>query len=273
MGFACEEVQAPCAGTTCACPPCEPGTECTCDCPTEPEPCEPTTYKYCAYTPQECTGDADCAEGFECKAQEVCSSSGGCGCARPACDPSAGECPVPEPCDCETEPAPEPTCEVIGHYCEAKQIECTAAADCPSGWDCVGVTVGCACPAIVCDSADPAGCPDLPACDCADVPDVSYCMPGGWAETAARDYANATSGGDTAAPTAVPDPTAQFMDNAEKAAADASGGTPGNGATGTTDKGGTGCAYATTTAGFGSLFLTLLALLGLAARRAEILGR
>jgi hypothetical protein len=266
MGFTCQEVQAPCASTGCACPPCEEGTECTCDCPTDPEPCEATTYKYCAYTPVECASDADCSEGFECKAQEVCSGSAGCGCAVPACDPE-GECPEPEPCECDETEYTE-SCEVVGHYCEAKQIECEAAADCPEGWECVGVRSDCACPAIACDSSDPEGCADLPPCDCGSEPTVSYCMPGGWAESAVADYAS--GGSDTSAPTAAESPTDTFMKNAQEAAAAADGSTAG---TDDAAKAGSGCSYATTAAGLGSLVLTLLALLGLAVRRATVLGR
>jgi MYXO-CTERM domain-containing protein len=238
----------------------------------EPPPdCESQTYKYCAYKPVECAGDSDCDEGFECKAQEVCSASGGCACAVPACDPDGGECPVPEPCECETEPVPEPTCEVVGHYCEAKQIECESATDCPTDWECVGVSADCACPAmeIYCDPASSEECPEMPACDCGSEPTVSYCMPGGWAAAAARDYAAAADGStNNNAIGEEQSPTAAFMDGASKAAAEHAA------AGDESAKGSGGCSFATTaTAGFGTLFVTLLALLGLAVRRSTALGR
>lgn len=271
MGFACEEVQVPCASTRvdCACPPCAEGETCEpCDCgePVDPEPCEATSYKFCAYKPVQCTADADCAEGFACQAEEVCSGGGAtnCACAAPACDPDGGECAEPEPCECETDPEPasEPTCEVTGHSCQPKQIECDAAADCPSGWECIGVSAGCACPAIACASTDPDGCPDLPACDCAAEPTVSYCMPGGWAVAAARDYA---AGGDENTLGAPQSPTAAFMEDAAKAAADGSTADPAKGS---------GCSFTTSaTAGLGALLVTLLALLGVAVRRVTVLGR
>lgn len=268
MGFACEQVQVPCGSTRvdCACPGCAEGEECPpCECPEEPvEPpeCEIETYGYCAYKPVECASDADCVEGFECKAQEVCSSSAGCGCAMPACDPDDGECPEPEPCECD-ETDYEETCEVIGNYCEAKQIECEAAADCPADWECVGIGADCACPAIACASDEPDACPDLPPCECAAEPTVSYCMPGGWAEAAARDYAAGSD--DTGAVGEEQSPTAAFMEDASKAAAEQD-------AT-DTDKG-SGCAYATTTtAGLGVLLLTVLSLLGVAVRRRRVTAR
>lgn len=178
-GFACVDVEIPCASAGCApctCA-CEAGKECpACECPPcpEPPPCEPTFEKYCQYVQKECATDADCGAGWACQAQESCSAGGGCAC--PDCGPDM-ECP---PCDC---PPPEPpVCEVTGHWCAVAETPCTADADCPADFQCVARTLGgdCACPPCACDPA--AGPCDCPACDCGNPVQESVCLPKGWSD-------------------------------------------------------------------------------------------
>jgi hypothetical protein len=192
-GFTCETALMPCADV--ACPPCEcacPDGEEPCDCAcepcTEPEPCEPITYRYCMYAPKACAQDADCGEGFACEVQEACTVSGcdcSAGCACPECVPGE-ECP---PCDCEQDPVPcecpenpEPVCEVLGQYCVPAEIACEADGDCPADFACVNWDAPvCACAACACD-------PEAPDCECepCTCPEPEEtdgtCMPRSWAD-------------------------------------------------------------------------------------------
>lgn len=297
--FVCEELEVPCDRPTscgCSCPACDPdsGEECPpcecsgCDTP-EPTTCEPTFQSFCAYHPQDCTADADCAEGFLCVKDEVC-YGGGSTCAVPdcacACEEGA-ECP---PCDCG-EPAcddvpVETTCEVLGQYCAPEQIACTDASACPAGWECVAVPAyACACPMIdcppvetVCPDMEPAclekaaACEEQAACECPTTDPEAYCMPAGWGGViAAQDHA---TGAETPAPTGGAE-LGDFLSNAQEAAAgprvvddkatDESEDTTdgdGNAATGD-DAGGGGCSVGGTASGLGFLLLALLAFVGI----------
>jgi hypothetical protein len=184
-GFACEEIQVPCAATpcACACAGCAEGEECEpCEClPCEPEPCEAETYATCVWAPLECAADADCPDGFECVAQESCWGGGG-GCACPPC-PEGAECP---PCECPDEEEYFEECEVTGHVCQPRAIACEDDAGCPAGWTCEATFGDCAC-ACTCD-AGPAcepgqECPAAPPCECEPCdcgPAESFCVAPGW---------------------------------------------------------------------------------------------
>lgn len=205
QGFACvETTYGYCGGAIPDCEPCtcacEEGQPCNCEdeCPpcetSEPPECSEGTIMVCEYQPQTCAADSDCAEGFECVAQEACTSYDSCvSCACPVC-PEGETC---EPCDCPEVPdecvgvPSEPVCETLGSYCVPKQVECTQDSDCPDDWSCTAMPV--ACPAIACDCV----CPEGTDCDCTEECPVSecdesskaYCLPGGWYEAGFSDAA------------------------------------------------------------------------------------
>jgi Cys-rich repeat protein len=293
-GFTCDEVSLPCATevpATCACaaPACDPASgECTaeekCDCSDQGAPlpetdCTPTSVKLCVYHEKECASDADCAEGFECAEQQMCSGGGsaGCACTDCACPtcPEGEECPCdcpadPPPCECEEPVYTEPTCEVTGHFCQAKSIPCAADADCPANWTCLEVGVACGCPAMeyYCDPAANEACPEVPPCDCGGVEAEKYCSPDGWA---GYDYGVGTSESapqDGAAPAAG---DAAFVGHdgqltGAKATDDTTAPTNENAATG--ESKGSGCSLGTVPmAGSGLVLLMALSLFGLACRR------
>ena len=171
----------------CDCAPCpDDGEECPdCKCP-EPEPCEPTTVKQCAYEFTECDQDSDCAAGYECHKVEECSGGGSVGCLCAPCDPD-GECP---PCGCdesEAEPVPEPECKTLGGVCAPKKSKCESNADCQAGWECAeisagskgsgtasgGTSTGCVCPPCPeGEECDPCACDDDPTPDSGGSSDV-----------------------------------------------------------------------------------------------------
>ncbi|MBM4395756.1 MAG: hypothetical protein FJ087_08705 [Deltaproteobacteria bacterium] len=221
-GFSCKSYDAGCGGasvpggapdsgggssgsggvpTPCTCA-CAEGQECPpCECETEPVdpdpetdvPCAAQPIRVCEYSPKECAADADCAAGFECAPVEMCWGTGcACpSCACPPCEPGA-ECP---PCDCEELPPcdcppPETKCEVLGHYCQVKAVECDDAADCPADWECTDG--GCMCPACDCMEG-------VPDCKCGECSCRKQCMPGGWGDYGVRSPEEAAAATDLAA--------------------------------------------------------------------------
>jgi Cys-rich repeat protein len=180
-GFACIEVQIPCATASCApcaCA-CEAGAECPpCECPPcdTDVACEPTVEQYCQYQPKACKADADCGAGWACRAEELC--SGGAGCACPPCV-SGAECPA---CECDLTPT-EPECEVVGQWCAPAETACTADGDCPADFACVSRTNGtdCACPSCACDPSAAPDCTCEP-CTCPEPVQESVCLPRGWSD-------------------------------------------------------------------------------------------
>lgn len=176
-GMVCHAWDAPCAVTSCACPPDQEN----CDCAPVPE-CANETESLC--TPRyvlPCETATDCGEGFTCEEQisEICADTAG----APAMDPSgaapappqgsggsSAELPAPDP-------IPEPrTCtpEPSGRFaCVPKMIECSASSDCPTGWLCQQEVPTSAAPG--CD-----GCPEdsaKPAPEPAPVPAPRLCRP------------------------------------------------------------------------------------------------
>lgn len=202
--FACAAIPMPCAtgACDCACPACEPNTDCPpCECGpcAEPEPCDPVTVHRCSFQPKPCTADSECKPGFACT--EVCSgASGGCACPACACAtcPEGAECP---PCDCPAEPLPcdcdetkyEGTCE---NYCAPARVVCATDADCADGFTCQDEGSDCLCAPCPAEGL----CPD---CNCAAPQKV--CMPAGWIDygmgapedfgPAVADSKNAQTGG------------------------------------------------------------------------------
>jgi hypothetical protein len=144
----------------------------------EPE-CGSETIKECAY-PYEapCEQDADCGEGFDCVATEICSCSAGDD--TPTDDGNAGdedgEAPdvgdAPSDGDGEADDPEEPdcSCEPTGeNHCELQEIDCTSDDDCPAG--------------MICDSAgdsEPCEKPEGVEEDCPDVEPISRCRPEEW---------------------------------------------------------------------------------------------
>lgn len=233
-GFTCETTSLGCEtyGCGCACPPCDPASgscpECICDCPAPPA-CDQALISVCTYSPTTCATDADCDEGFECAADEICYGSScacpgvDCVCATcpegTTCPPC--ECPEPPPCDCPTDPVE--TCEVVGSLCQPVPVSCTADADCPATWECVefgGIGTDCAC--AMCDCMDPAMCDptdtacleattncNCPPCDCPTEPTTSteaYCLPAGWGALATGSSSQNSRG---------ESPTAEFLNHAD----------------------------------------------------------
>lgn len=212
--FKCEEIgYGSCGGATPACPPCtcmacDPDDEeCDpedCECPpceeefVEPE-CTEEIVKVCMFVPEECEADADCADGFECVAQEVCYGMGtSCACPEIVCacetcpdgeECEPCECPEVPPCDCDDEEEYVEECETLGAYCVPQQITCEDDEGCPEGWECLDFPDDCVCP--MCDCAVPPcpegeECPepdcDCGPCECEEGGGESYCVPDGWAE-------------------------------------------------------------------------------------------
>lgn len=103
-GWACKADEI-CSGTGCACPACTSDMECPpCDCGEPTEPVCTSTGSWCQPKETPCTGDADCAAGFECIERSV-----GVPCACPMC-----ACPVETPdCGCGTCECPAPTIEKV----------------------------------------------------------------------------------------------------------------------------------------------------------------
>lgn len=208
--FSCSEEAVPCAmpAIACDCPDCPPDApdcdpECSCPDPGDYE-CPDETVKICVYEPASCETDAECGEGFECYAEEICyGSSGGCAC--PGWDPDSGE--EPAECTCDEEPVSTEECEVVGSYCAPKQVECQADADCPNGWECATFAMGgsgdVACACTTCACPEGAECDCETTCDCPETeePEVveetmGYCLPGGWGDvvSSAMDSGTATGG-------------------------------------------------------------------------------
>ncbi len=142
-GLECVTFEMPCAMPAIDC---APGSECP-----EPEPCESGTSSQCqpkwAGT---CDADADCGEGFTCKAYEECSCSGssgsGSGGSTPEpTDPAApdgGGAPPSEDGDSSDPIDSECTCAPSEEkYCEPVKTVCTSDADCPAEWECEAFTV------------------------------------------------------------------------------------------------------------------------------------
>jgi MYXO-CTERM domain-containing protein len=80
-----------------------------------------------------CQEAADCGEGFECKAEEICQCSGGGSAGVPPSD-GAGGAPEPEPV-----PPQEPSCSCVpgdSNYCAIIEQVCATDAECPAGWTC-----------------------------------------------------------------------------------------------------------------------------------------
>jgi hypothetical protein len=194
-GMACELVGLPCEIN---CPPCacdcKPEDEaCDCECPAcEPTPCEEELYGYCTYVQQECEASSDCATGFVCETQEVCSGGGDCICSSCACAacPEGEDCP---PCDCPEEPVcecddVEPECYDEG-ICVPEMETCEENADCQEGFECMEISsggdcaCGCECAVINCgpddEDCEQPTC-ECPPCDCPEPETESVCMPEGW---------------------------------------------------------------------------------------------
>jgi MYXO-CTERM domain-containing protein len=157
-------------------PSCPAGATCVVPPPTDPV-CTVTTQSLCV--PRyllPCTTASDCGAGFNCVPTPdscACGSSGGTA-PTPApsssgTDPSA---PAPAPTPATTAPAPSPspdcTCTPsTTNRCEPQVTDCTANAQCPTGWTCqvVGTSGGGACGApllpdggvgqVVCEPAPP----------------------------------------------------------------------------------------------------------------------
>lgn len=163
IGFVCEEMLLPCPEPecpVCVCPQCDPDDpECdpdACECPDcedVPSDCLHEPVKVCVFSPQECSEDSDCPEGFECQQFEKCSGGGSkecvCPvCACPECLPGE-ECPPcacpeePEPCECE-EDGSEEECVVVS-ICAPQEVPCETNTDCPEGFECVGSDVESTC--------------------------------------------------------------------------------------------------------------------------------
>lgn len=289
--FTCDEVSVPCAmPPTCGCADCDPdGGECPeCDCPEVDEtPCESETVKTCVYEPATCEADADCGAGFECYAQEVCSGGGSsCGCAPCA----EGE--TCEPCECDDEPvSDEGSCETVGSYCAPKPTPCKADADCPEGWECAALDMGCACPACACaEGEECTGCGD---CTC-DSEGDGLCLPGGWSEAVAvaadaggEGGQGGGSGGGASGPTK--GGLGDFLGGAAESFDQGNGGGNDNGGAGGNDdgsgdgaggaggtggsggSGSSGCAVTASAAtGFAAIFLVLLAIFAVLTRRVAV---
>lgn len=203
--FTCKVVQQsdcpPSVGCpSCECPPCleDAGEGCACVCPVcdvveNPADCGGTVeYKVCEWTPVTCEADVDCADGFECTAQESCSSSGcvcpTCVCAEPVDGGEWFDCDCPEAYSCDCGDVSEPVCEVTARYCLPKEVACQADVDCADGFFCVatGAATSCACPDCLCPAcADGAVCEpcQCDVCDCdTAVSTEKVCLPAGWAD-------------------------------------------------------------------------------------------
>ena len=191
--FVCDTFEMPCEATpcTCACEPCPDEADgCGCTCPAcEVAECtDQGQFRMCVWEPVACVSDEDCADGFECVTEEMCSGGIGCECPPCACDPASD---VPCDCtdyECECGDVTEPVCEPGESHCLPKQVQCVSDSDCADGFSCVsfGADIACmcdcACPACEGDACMPCECEP---CDCGDVTgyeDVSYCLPADWSE-------------------------------------------------------------------------------------------
>jgi len=187
----------------------------------EEEDCEPETISVCAFDPQICESDDECAENFEClPLMEECSSMGSSGstggaasdCVCPDCACAEGdedcECP---PCDCPEEPVEEKEeevvfeedCEVTMLACFPKETACATDDDCPESWECIeapknDIAVSIDCPPCECEPGDEeCVCPD---CEEEEIPEPEQsegmCMPEGWADLfgsmGGMDYGDST---------------------------------------------------------------------------------
>jgi MYXO-CTERM domain-containing protein len=281
--FSCQEVQVGCASSPtcppCGCPGCNPDEEdcanmppCECEPCEEPDPveCEDSeTIKVCVYEPAECTDDGDCDEGFKCEALEECWGMD-CACAECVCAecPEGEECPCdcpedPLPCDCPEEPTEE--CKVVASICVPDEIPCSAADDCPAGWECAEFGGDCACPECACaPCAEGEECPECNCgpCDCSSSESVKACLPEGWAEEGfSADY---EASGGAAAPM-----EAQAVGNGKSNEEEPPAATDGNGNENTSES--SGCS-ASSAAGTPAPILILLAAvlgLGLVVRRRQ----
>ena len=304
--FKCEEVSwGQCGGSTptcapCTCAACDPDDESCdpedCECPPcdeqgEAPECFEETVKMCTFSPTECEADADCGDGFECLAQEICYGYG-TACACPdiacACEPcpegeecEACECEELPPCDCPEEEEYVEECETVGSYCVPRQVACSDDADCFEGWTCEDFGGDCACPMCECMSEDcaegeecalPEEC-SCPPCDCSDETEA-YCVPAGWKDAGfnsgetmgSADFLSEATGdgedkgGENQAPE-TPDPNADTGEEgaeSEAPADDAAGGSDGS----------SGCtAGAGHNSSAGLLFLALLFALAVSRRR------
>lgn len=179
-GMACAEVP-----TACDAPAIAPGQ----DAGPVTETCESTTAGQC--TPKyvlPCETAVDCGEGFECQARELCACAGGGAtptepqpgevappvavdggtamnivAPAPSGDPSVGADPIP-PDNMGAAPAPTDaacTCTTVSE-CVMKELDCTQASDCPSGWSCDAVSTS-VCGGTVDPSNPTTTTPDAPA--------------------------------------------------------------------------------------------------------------
>ncbi len=137
-GMVCHAWTEPCAVSDCACAPNTP--DCGCGGPTT---CQGTTVSRC--TPRyllSCQTATDCGDGFTCEELMTvgCASSGGGSApnpgnagASPSPDAAAGAASAPTtPSDPCGPPVPSGVSQ-----CVAKQVDCTTAAQCPAGWNCI----------------------------------------------------------------------------------------------------------------------------------------
>lgn len=257
-GFGCMELQVGAVACDCACANCPPDMpDCPpCECP----PCDevPTTNELrCVFVAAACDTDADCAGGFACTGQEVC-SGGGSACACPGCEPGV-ECP---PCDCPppVEPPPD-SCVTVSAWCLPPQIACQDGAACPTDWTCEQIPMGssaCDC-ACACDP-DTGECPPC-ECACPEPAPESYCLPPGWAAILDELVPVGDSGGG-----GTQEGEVDFASGSEPRAtngADAAGGDDGGGAGEEDSSGGLfSCSTGPGSAGLAFLALGLAALLG-----------
>lgn len=161
-------------------PSCAPDSE---GCPEPSEPSDPQcsteSEGYCLppYLAP-CEAAADCGEGFACKAQEICTCSGGRGVDLDSPEPGGVEGSGGE--DSGDVPADDCTCEPGDvKYCELIQQECDSDADCAGDLICAEVP-GANVPAP--DDTCTSGPDGVTICEAApsedsDVPADSYCLP------------------------------------------------------------------------------------------------
>lgn len=157
------------------------------DCEVVESDCESGTSSECVYKWNlPCESDADCGEKFECVTgpeQCDCAASGGSADpARPATDLGAvdgGAAPPPPEADLV---APDCTCSTYS-YCQAEELPCESADECPSGWSCEAPVMStCGGPAIGDDGRESGiAAPPVRGMEPADVdggaPDVGFAPP------------------------------------------------------------------------------------------------
>jgi len=116
-GYACQVTG---GGGSCSAPACDDGADC-------PEPvCETFEYRECVAGP--CANDSDCAEGMLCHTSSYDTCTGG----GVSCDGNEGDCPPPEPSECQ---------QVSESRCTARyELPCSVDADCGEGFRCTEQT-------------------------------------------------------------------------------------------------------------------------------------